>query len=370
MDLIFKLIAIIEIAILLSIPIILIFLIRVGLYLFVIGIFLGCITLYFNRLGNFSVYPETRYVAGFGSGSRMLGSLENRGVSINAELVRRLIAAQFPEWSNLPITSIEPGGWDNRTFRLGDHMSVRLPSASAYVAQVEKEHEWLPRLALPLPIPVPLAKGSPAEGYPWPWSIYEWLDGEPVTADSISDWTEFARSVARFLAALHWIDATGGPLPGKHNFQRGGRLAVYDAETRSTLLALAGRMDTSVAGDIWTAALSSEWHGPPLWVHGDMSSGNFLAKDGALCAVIDFGCLAAGDPACDLVIAWTLLSGESREAFRAALPLDRDTWNRARGWALWKALITVADQGKGQPEQESSWQVIGGLVADYRQQSS
>ncbi|MFC7395650.1 aminoglycoside phosphotransferase family protein [Chelatococcus sp. GCM10030263] len=300
-----------------------------------------------------------------------MSSEENLGVSINAELVRRLIAAQFPEWSNLPVTAIEPGGWDNRTFRLGDHMSVRLPSALAYVAQVEKEHEWLPSLALhlPLPIPVPLAKGAPAEGYPWPWSIYQWLNGDPVTTDHISDLTAFARSLARFLAALHSIDATGGPPAGQHNFHRGGRLAVYDAETRSALLALAGRMDIAVAGDIWTAALSSEWHGPPLWVHGDMSSGNLLMKDGDLCAVIDFGCAAVGDPACDLVIAWTLLSGESREAFRAALPLDKETWDRARGWALWKALITVADQNKSQQNNERSWQVIGELLADYRQKS-
>lgn len=132
---------------------------------------------------------------------------------------------------------------------------------------------------------------------------------------------------------------------------------------------LAGCVDTAAAGDIWSSALSSQWHGPPLWVHGDMSSGNLLARDRALYAVIDFGCSTVGDPACDLVIAWTLLSGESREAFRAALPLDKDSWDRARGWALWKALITVADQGKGHPEQESAWQVIGELLADYRQQS-
>src|SRR3954467_3342218 len=103
---------------------------------------------------------------------------------IDAELVRRLIAAQFSQWAHLSIEPVEPGGWDNRTFRLGDRMSVRLPSAAAYAAQVEKEHRWLPEIAphLPLPIPTPLAKGAPAEGYPWAWSVYGWLDGTPAKA--------------------------------------------------------------------------------------------------------------------------------------------------------------------------------------------
>src|SRR5262245_52841509 len=143
---------------------------------------------------------------------------EGLGVSIDAELVRRLIASQFPEWADLPVIAIEPGGWDNRTFRLGDDMSVRLPSAARYVAQSEKEHFWLPRLApqLPLPIPTPLAKGAPAENYPWPWSVYRWLEGEPATLGTIADLTQFARSLAGFLVALHRVDATDGPKAGQH----------------------------------------------------------------------------------------------------------------------------------------------------------
>lgn len=293
----------------------------------------------------------------------------NLDVSISVELVRRLIDLQFPNWSNLPIKAIEPGGWDNRTFRLGDHMSVRLPSSQAYVSQVEREQKWLPRLAphLPLPIPVPLVKGEPVEDYPWAWSVYQWLDGETAAIDRISDMIEFAVSLARFLASLHRIDATGGPLAGQSNFHRGGRLVIYDKETRAALSSLAGRVDTIIAGSIWTTALSSEWNGPPLWVHGDVSPGNLLVKNGNLCAVIDFGCLAVGDPACDLAVAWTQLSGESRAAFRTALPLNNDTWNRARGWALWKVLITVVDHSKGDHEIEHSWRVINELLADYRQ---
>jgi aminoglycoside phosphotransferase (APT) family kinase protein len=264
---------------------------------------------------------------------------------ITVALVSQLVAAQFPQWAHLPIRPVEVDGWDNTTFRLGEDMSVRLPSAERYILQVEKEHRWLPRLAplLPLPIPVPLVMGAPGAGYPWPWSIYRWLEGEPATIERIADLRQFAITLAHFLTALQRIDPTGGPPPGPHNFYRGGPLTVYGAETRNTIAALDGMIDTDAATEVWEAALTAHWHGLPVWVHGDVAAGNLLVKEGRLHAVIDFGSSGVGDPACDLVIAWTLLSGESREAFRATLPTDGATWARGRGWALWKALITLAE---------------------------
>jgi aminoglycoside phosphotransferase (APT) family kinase protein len=265
-------------------------------------------------------------------------------MSIDAQLVGRLIAAQFPRWAGLPIARVECDGWDNSTFHLGAHMKVRLPSAARYVAQVEKEYRWLPRLAplLPLPIPAPLAVGAPGEGYPWPWAVYRWLDGEPASRDNVADPRRFALDLAGFLVALQRIDAAEGPRAGAHNFYRGGPLRVYDAQTRETLAVLAGEVDVVAATEVWEAALAATWSVPPVWVHGDVSAGNLLVQEGRLRAVIDFGSSGVGDPACDLVIAWTLLEGEGREAFRAALPVDGGTWARGRGWALWKALITLA----------------------------
>ena len=297
----------------------------------------------------------------------MLSEEQRFSAPITTDLVRRLIAEQFPQWSDLPVTAVKPGGWDNRTFRLGDRMSVRLPSAPAYVGQVEKEQHWLPRLApnLPVPIPAPLAKGTPGQGYPWPWSIYRWLDGEPATIGGGTDPIDFAQSLANFLTALHRIDTTGGPPAGESNFHRGGRLAVYDEQTHAALTTLTNRIDSS-AQDIWASALASEWHGTPLWVHGDIAAGNLLVRDGLLAAVIDFGCLAVGDPACDLVICWTMFSTESRTAFRQALDLDADTWRRARGWALWKAAITASGHHKNQREVEQSFRILEDVVADYR----
>ncbi|WP_420962354.1 aminoglycoside phosphotransferase family protein [Brucella sp. IR073] len=286
-------------------------------------------------------------------------------VTIDVPLVRHLVAAQFPQWAGLPIEQVEPGGWDNRTFRLGDSMSVRLPSAAAYAAQVAKEHRWLPFLApyLPLPVPVPLARGVPDARYPWPWSVYRWLDGAPASDAGISDPVAFARALAAFLAALHRIEvAPDAPRAGAHNFHRGGDLRVYDHETRAALATLRDGIDIAAAEEIWQAALASRWQGAPVWVHGDVATGNLLVEQGRLCAVIDFGSSAVGDPACDLVIAWTFFSGESRKIFRDALVYDETTWARAKGWALWKALITISGHDKNQREAAKSWSVINALL--------
>jgi aminoglycoside phosphotransferase (APT) family kinase protein len=289
---------------------------------------------------------------------------------IDTALVRRLIAQQFPEWSSLPVKPVAFGGWDNRTFHLGDHMTVRLPSATHYAEQVAKEQYWLPILApqLPLTIPLPLAMGRPDETYPWPWSVYEWRKGETARVERIADLTGFALTLAGFLDALQRVDATGGPLPGTHNFHRGGPLRVYDTQARRALLVLDERVDVKSAIEVWEAALSTSWRLPPVWFHGDVAYGNLLVENGNLSAVIDFGTCGIGDPACDLAITWHFFEGESREAFRNARPLDKQTWARGRGWTLWKALIVAAGMsGANQSGVERSWRVIDEVLADHRE---
>ncbi len=291
----------------------------------------------------------------------------NTIMDINESLVRSLLIEQFLHWADLPIRPVHSQGWDNRTFRLGDDMSVRLPSAERYVPQVEKEQRWLPKLALhlPLPIPLALAKGAPGEGYPWDWSIYRWLEGESAAVERIANLHQFATDLAQFLIALHRIDPAGGPEPGKHNFFRGGSLSTYDGETRQAIKALGKSVDGKNALRLWEAALGTEWQAPPVWVHGDLADGNRLIKKGQLCAVIDFGSCGVGDPACDLTIAWTLFEGQSREIFRIALQLDDGTWTRARGWALWKALITLAEHRNSNPRKAAqAAHVIDQVLSD------
>lgn len=295
--------------------------------------------------------------------------MKEEGVIIDASLVRRLIASQFPQWKELSIDPVATSGWDNRTFHLGKDMSIRLPSAADYELQVEKEHRWLPQLALglPLPIPVPLAMGKPEYGYPWKWSIYRWLDGEAAASAKIGDLVELAIDLADFLTTLHKIDATDGPAPGLHSFHRGGALSVYDNDTRRSIANLKDRIDAAAATEVWEAALSASWKHPPVWIHGDISAGNLLVQKGKLCAVIDFGQLASGDPACDLAINWTLFHGKSREAFQKALPLDQGTWARARGWTLWKALVVAT--GLTNPnnlESKQCWRIIEDVIIDHQ----
>ena len=289
-------------------------------------------------------------------------------IDIDIPLVTRLVAEQFPQWAKLPIRAVEPGGWDNKTFRLGEDMSLRLPSAERYAGQVEKEHQWLPRLAplLPLPIPVPLARGQAGENYPWNWSVYRWLEGENATIDRIEDLNQFALKLAQFLIALQQIDPTSGPLPGQHNFFRGGSLAIYDAEIRDAIASLHGKIDTNTVTAIWESALESTWQDSPVWLHGDVYATNLLVHKGCLSAVIDFGCSGVGDPACDFTIAWTLFSGESRKTFRSALSVDDSTWARSRGWALWKGLITLAENIYTNPlTAETAQQTIDEVIDDY-----
>lgn len=263
---------------------------------------------------------------------------------IDEKLVYRLVASQFPQWKNLTVKAVATQGWDNRTFHLGEHMLVRMPSADHYAAQVEKEHLWLPKLKpyLPLDIPEPLAIGEPTEEYLWKWSIYRYIPGESAATAKIAHLSDFALSLAEFLMALHRIDTTGGPPPGTHSFHRGGSLKVYDTETRRAIDILQGTIDTDKALDVWEGALETTWSSSPVWVHGDMSVGNLLMQHGRLSAVIDFGQLTIGDPACDFAIAWTLFNDKSRDIFRNKLSLDTGTWTRGRAWVLWKALITAA----------------------------
>jgi aminoglycoside phosphotransferase (APT) family kinase protein len=291
-----------------------------------------------------------------------------RKADITVDLVSRLVRTQFSQWAQLPIRPVEVDGWDNATFRLGDTMSVRLPSAEHYVEAVAKEHRWLPILApqLPLPVPQPLAMGAPGSGFPWPWSVYRWIDGTPVTTETITDLPQFAADLADFLTALYKLDPADGPPPGTHNFFRGGPLTVYDGEMREQLNALNGHIDTALAAEVWRDALTAAWHGSPVWFHGDAQPGNLLLDHGRLSAVLDFGGCGVGDPACDTTIAWTFLSGDSSRIFRERLPLDSATWVRGRGWAIWKATkVLVAALDNDLQDAALTKGVIQKILADH-----
>ena len=256
-------------------------------------------------------------------------------LELGEELVRALLAEQFPEWAELPLRRVEPSGTVNAIFRLGDGLSVRLPRREGPTAPGSRELEWLPKLAphLPVEIPLPVAQGRPGQGYPWFWEIHTWVDGETVPVGDI-DAIRAARDLAELIRALQKLDPVGAP-PG-----RGVALAERDSAFRHWLERFDG--DPRVVTE-WERALAAPpWDGPPVWHHGDLDCRNWLVRDGRITGVIDWGSMGVGDPACDVMVAWKLHSHAARDAFREALSTDAATWARARGWAVSQAVAALA----------------------------
>ncbi len=253
-------------------------------------------------------------------------------LDIDVPMVRRLLAGQFPHWADLSLTRVKSAGTENAIYRLGDDLAIRLPYRSVNSTQVDKEHRWLPLLSphLPLSIPIPVAKGEPAEGYPSQWSVYRWLLGENATLDRLADPSQAAKDLAKFIHTLQQIDSTGGPAPGDHNFFRGIPLADRDGYTRAAIAESASLVDSDAVTAAWERDLQVPvWGEPPVWIHGDLAPGNLLALSGQLSGVIDWGGLAVGDPATELLPAWNLFQRESRGAVRG--PVGGDHPNRGRG---------------------------------------
>ena len=272
-------------------------------------------------------------------------------LKIDESLVRRLLAEQFPQWSELSLRPIPSNGTDNMMYRLGRDRCVRLPYIERAVPHIAKEQEWLPRLATHLPLRVPklLGRGRPGSGYPWMWSVYDWIEGEEATIERLADPRAAAIELGTFISALQRIDATGAPLSGPPTGDRGVPLLRRERATRDAFRAMAelpeleGVIDLRRLERIWDDALRAPaWNGPPRWAHFDLHAGNLLALEGRLNAVIDWGMAGAGDPAAELHVAWGWVPVEDRDAFRAAVGIDDATWARGLGWALSVAVIQVA----------------------------
>ncbi len=260
-------------------------------------------------------------------------------LAIDISLVKELLNTQFPQWAKLSIKPVKSAGTDNAIYRLGTGMCVRLPRTAQDASRIETQQRWLPQFAplLPLAIPVFIAQGNPQEIYPWHWAIYSWIEGENAFNKQIINLHQAAIDLAQFLRALQQIDPAGGPLS-----RRGVPLATQDNETRNAIKSLHGVIDTEAATAAWQECLQApEWNKAPVWFHGDLLPTNIIVEHGRISAVIDFDFLGIGDPACDLIIAWSILSRETREVFRTTLAVDDATWMRGRGWALSIALIIL-----------------------------
>ncbi|KAM3111561.1 aminoglycoside phosphotransferase family protein [Phormidesmis sp. 146-33] len=259
-------------------------------------------------------------------------------VDIDEFLVKQLVAAQFPQFANLPIHPIQSTGTVNAIYRLGDHLCARFPLLESWARDIEKEWDWLPKLAphLSLPIPEPVAKGQPASEYPFPWAIYCWIEGHSYRDDLIQDERQAAADLAQFLIELRCIDPLGAPRTGRRP------LHELDAVTCTAIGASRGVVDNNAVALAWRSALKTPlWDGRPGWIHTDLLRSNLLVKGRRLWAVIDFGGIGVGDPAADVIAAWSVFNPIGRSVFRAALDVDDDAWNRARGYALHQAVLII-----------------------------
>ena len=259
------------------------------------------------------------------------------------ELAQKLITEQFPEYMSLPITEVEKQGRNNRTYRLGNDMLIRMPTAERYAGKVALEQDLLPQLAkyLSIAIPSPIKMGKASMDYPYPFSIYRYLPGRSLNLLTLTDQEQLAFDLAKFLKELQAITNVPGPTPGQNTFWRGAHVSAYDRGTREQITKLTDAINADQALALWEQACATKWNRAPVWIHGDFAIGNILVENGRLSGIIDCGGVAIGDPACDLVIAWTYFSGKSREIFIREMNLDTDTWLRARAWALWKATFEM-----------------------------
>jgi aminoglycoside phosphotransferase (APT) family kinase protein len=257
-------------------------------------------------------------------------------VTIDEALVAVLIGEQRPSLAGLPL-EIAGSGWDNVMVRVGGGWAARLPRRAAAAELIVHEHRWLPVLApsLPLAVPAPEFLGQPGHGYPYRWTLSRWLPGAPASAVAPANLYRAAAALTHFLNALH----VPAPPDAPANPYRGVALAERAASVTDRLALLSHEVDADQCGHVW-AALSAApaWHGPPVWLHGDLHPTNILVHGGSLSAVIDWGDICSGDPATDLALLWMMFPPDARMIVRAGCSIDEHTWRRAAGWALNLAL--------------------------------
>ena len=281
-------------------------------------------------------------------------------VVIDDRLVRQLVSDQFPAFSGLPLSRLASTGTDLAVYRLGDELVVRLPRIAWAVAQVGKERRWLGHLGpgLPAALPEVVAVGRPGRNYPFPFLVSRWLAGSDLLHADVEDWDALADELAGFVRAL-WQLEPPGPAPGA----RGGPLAPHDEDVRRAVASLAGEIDAGRALALWEEATAAPpWAGEPVWVHGDLLPGNVIVEAGRLAGVVDWGSAGLGDPACDMMIAWSLPLA-ARRRFRTALGVDDATWLRGRGWTLQQAVLFIPYYARTIPDGvEAARRRLGALL--------
>lgn len=287
-------------------------------------------------------------------------------LEIDAELARRLVAARLPELADLPITEVRSTGTVNALFRIGDDLCARLPRLPQWAADLEKEARLLPELALgmTLQIPEPVHLLPASREFPLPWAIFRWIGGRPYADDLIEDERRAADDLAQFVVELRAVDVPiDAPGAGRRP------LRELDVMTRAAIQQAGDRIDGEAAAAAWDLALRAPvWTGRPRWIHADLLRPNILVRDQQLTAVIDFGSAGVGDPAADIIPAWSVFGTAGRDRYRQRLDSGDGSWERARGVALHQAALIIPYYAESNPEfAASAIRTVEQVVADVRE---
>ncbi|MFF7364205.1 phosphotransferase [Streptomyces sp. NPDC008125] len=266
-------------------------------------------------------------------------TLHENEIRVDEAVVRSLLLEQQPQWAALPLSQAGEGT-DNRMYRLGDQLLMRLPRTPDNAKAVRKEQTWLPRLAphVPCRVPEPVHVGTPGSAFPLAWSVYRWIDGEEAGLGSVTDWPALGADLAAIVRSLHSAPLMGATREGELSWYRGGGLRACDRwisecfDNCSTIEGL--DLDITYLRHLWQSALAlPEPSGHHVWLHGDLKPSNLLVQRGKLHAVIDFGALSVGFPDAEHSPLWDLPPA-ARQAYWDAMSLDHETWLRARAWAI------------------------------------
>lgn len=278
-------------------------------------------------------------------------TLHDNEFTVDDELVRLLVRAQAPQWSEEPIRRQETSGTVNVIYRLGDDKVVRLPRTPDHASGPGREARWMPLFAteLPLRVPAHLLLGRPTDRYPAHWSILEWIDGTVADESALPDLDRAAESLAAVVTAMRRVSTVGAPARGNY---RAFGLPNVDRTFRAFADRLPDDIDRPAVIRVWESCLNAEtWDGPPTWLHSDLRGDNLIARDGKLVAVIDWEGCTVGDPSADLLAAWWLFDGDSRETFRRAVrEATTSDWERAKGWALHMAVLAIPYYADSNPD--------------------
>ena len=288
-------------------------------------------------------------------------------MELGLEQAQRLVQNQFPQWAELPLTPFQSFGTDHILYRLGSDKVVRFPIKTEIAQNIPLQQNWLAKFAkLPLDTPQILGIGRADDNFPYAWSVAKWIDGQDAASTPITDWSEAAVSLGRFVRELRMIDTTGGITSGQHNAWRGCPLAMLDDRTRGAIGLVSDLFDRATLTAIWEQALSAPvWESGPTWIHGDIHAANMVVRDGQIAGVIDFGLMALGDPACDLALAWSFLPARYRDLFLHAAEASEAMQLRGKGWGLYAGVIAFSYYRDNNPVLAAiSSQTIEAVLAD------